>query len=64
MAGGDGAVQAVADRVAQDKASWTANVRQGCDDVIPIVLLIAARQRLMAEAAGRGPATSKIDKWA
>jgi hypothetical protein len=57
--------KAVADRLAQDKASWTAGVRQGRDDVITIVpLLIAAQQRLMAEAPGRAAATSKIDNCA
>ena len=57
--------KAVADRLAQDKASWAAGVRQGRDDVITIVpLLIAAQQRLMAEAPGHGAATSKIDNCA
>lgn len=54
--------KATADRLAQEKESWTAGVRQGRDDVITIVpLLIAAQQRLTAEAAGRGRATSEID---
>jgi hypothetical protein len=57
--------KAVADRLAREKESWTAGVRQGRDDVITIVpLLIAAQQRMMAEAPGRGAATSEIDHCA
>ncbi len=54
-----------ADRLAQEKESWTAGVRQGRDDVITIVpLLIAAQQRLMTEAPGRGAASTEIDHCA
>jgi hypothetical protein len=54
--------KANADRLAQEKESWTAGLRQGRDDVITIVpLLIAAQQRLTAEAPSHGPATSEID---
>jgi hypothetical protein len=57
--------RAVTDRLAQEKESWAAGVRQGRDDVITIVpLLIAAQQRLIAGAAGSGAATSKIDNCA
>ena len=57
--------KAVADRLAQEKESWAAGVRQGRDDVITIVpLLIAAQQRLLAEAPGPAAATSKIDNCA
>lgn len=57
--------KAVADRLAQEKESWAAGVRQGRDDVITIVpLLIAAQQRLMAGATGPGAATSTIDNCA
>lgn len=58
--------RAVADRLAREKESWAAGVRQGRDDVITIVpLLIAAQQRLIAEAPGPGAAaTSKIDNCA
>lgn len=54
--------KASADRLAQERESWTAGLRQGRDDVITIVpLLIAAQQRLMAEAPSRSPATGEID---
>ncbi|HEY2131023.1 MAG TPA: hypothetical protein VGH77_27960 [Streptosporangiaceae bacterium] len=57
--------KATADRLAQEKESWTAGVRQGRDDVITIVpLLIAAQQRLMTEAPGRGAASTEIDHCA
>jgi hypothetical protein len=57
--------KATADRLAQEKESWTAGLRQGRDDVITIVpLLIAAQQRLMAETSGRGAASSEIDHCA
>jgi hypothetical protein len=57
--------KAVADRLAQEKESWAAGVRQGRDDVITIVpLLIAAQQRLLAEAPGPAAASTKIDNCA
>ena len=57
--------KATADRLAQEKESWTAGVRQGRDDVITIMpLLIAAQQRLMTEAPGRGAASTEIDHCA
>ena len=57
--------KAVADRLAREKESWAAGVRQGRDDVITIVpLLIAAQQRLLAEAPGPAAATRKIDNCA
>jgi hypothetical protein len=57
--------KAVADRLAQEKESWTAGLRQGRDDVITIVpLLIAAQQRMMAQTPGHGSANSEIDHCA
>jgi hypothetical protein len=57
--------KAVADRLAQEKESWTAGLRQGRDDVITIVpLLIAAQQRVMTQTPGHGSASSQIDHCA
>jgi hypothetical protein len=57
--------KAVADRLAQEKESWTAGLRQGRDDVITIVpLLIAAQQRMMTQTPAQGSASSQIDHCA
>ncbi len=55
--------KARADRLAQEKESWVAGIKQGRDDVITMVpLLIAAQQRLMG--LGRIPGDSEMDDCA
>lgn len=49
-----------ADRLAQEKESWVAGIKQGRDDVITMVpVLLAAQQRLAG--LGRNPETGQVD---
>jgi hypothetical protein len=55
--------KARADRLAREKESWVAGIKQGRDDVITMVpLLLAAQQRLTG--LGRNPETGQIDDCA
>lgn len=55
--------KAVADRLAREKESWAAGIRQGRDDVITMMpLLIEAQQRL--RDPGRDNGTASMDDCA
>jgi hypothetical protein len=55
--------KAVADRLAREKESWAAGIRQGRDDVISMMpLLIEAQQRL--RDPGRSTGTPSLDDCA
>ena len=55
--------KAVADRLAREKESWAAGIRQGRDDVISMMpLLIEAQQRL--RDPGRSTGTPSMDDCA